>query len=124
MESDRLPVVTEAEQTALDRIVREAVLQARERVLTLKAEGRLISKHYDYPTLDRFESGQIRVNYGDGPINYDAAFKIGTSDRWSISHDDVPALGELGQLAIDDANLRARLLVPELEEMDEWRERG
>jgi hypothetical protein len=123
MEPDPTPVVTEAEQTALDRLVRKAVWQAREQVLKLKAEKRLISRHYDYPKLDQFESGQIKVNYGDGPINHGGAFKIGAHDRWFMSYDDVPALGELGQLAIDDANLRARLLAPGLEEMDEWRER-
>jgi hypothetical protein len=123
MQPEPTPAVTEAEQTALDRLVRDAVWQARERVLKLKAEERLISRHYDYPKLDQFESGQLKVNYGDGPINYGGAFKIGAADRWSVSYDDVPALGELGQLAIDDANLRARLLLPGLEEMDEWRER-
>ena len=40
-----------------------------------------------------------------------------------MSFDEVPALGELGRLAVEDETLRARLLVPEVKKMDEWRER-
>jgi hypothetical protein len=122
MEAESQPTVSSDEQADLDRLVRDAVWQAREQVLRLKGERPLISKHYDYPELGQYDSGQITINFKDGPTNYAHVFKVGSADQWSVSYDEVPALGELGQLAIEDANLRARLLIPGVE-IDEWRER-
>jgi hypothetical protein len=86
------------------------------------SENKVASYHYDYPSLEHFDSGQPRVTHGKGPINYAGLFKMGETNGWSVSFDEVPALGELGRLAVEDEALRARLLVPEIEKMDEWRE--
>jgi hypothetical protein len=115
--------MTDDRQTDLDRLVRDAVSQAHEQVRRLRDEGRIISRHYDYPSLDSFDSGQPRITHGQGPIDYANIFKLATTDQWSVSFDAVPALDELAQLAIQDDDLRGRLLAPGIEEMNEWRER-
>jgi hypothetical protein len=107
----------------LDRLVRLAVEQIREPVRELEEGDRIISRHYDYPKLGRFDSGQPKVNHGDGPIDYSDLFKFGEPERWYASFDQVPAFRELGEIAQRDRSLRARLLLPGVEEMTKARDR-
>ena len=62
--------MTDREQTDLDRLVHQAVVQAHEHVRRLESEDRITSYHADYPSLEHFDSGQPRVTHGKGPINY------------------------------------------------------
>jgi hypothetical protein len=108
------------DEAELDRLVWDAVTQSRELVVRLKAERDLISYHYDYPSLERFDSGQPRVTHGKGPLDYAGVFSFAAPDAWSVSLDDVPVFGELGRLVAADENLRARLLPRGLEQIEEW----
>lgn len=116
------PELAEDEEHELDRLVREAVWQARDAVAELESKGKLISRHYRFPQLSQFENGQPQILFGDGPTDFAGLFKIGKTDQWSIPMESVPAIGELGRLAVEDDNLRARALAPGIDEMDEWRE--
>ena len=104
----------------LDRLVRQAVEQMREPIRKLEAEERIIAYHSDYPSLSQFDSGQPQVTHGKGPINYTHVFKAGEADRWTASMDEIPALEELSELAIENAGLRSRFLVAGVE-LTKWR---
>jgi hypothetical protein len=54
-------------------------------------------------------------------LNAGAAVKAGPADKWSVSYDDVPAIGQLEDFAVGDDSLRARLLLPQIE-LDELQE--
>lgn len=111
------------DHAALDRLVREGVQQAQAQVRRLVEEHIPIPPRFGYPLLDRFESGQPRVTHGKGPVDYGGVFTQTGRERWSVPFDDLPALAELGQLAIEDESLRARLLAPEVavrHELSEW----
>jgi hypothetical protein len=115
--------VTEPDHADLDRLVREGVRQAQAQVRQLLDEHVPIPPRFSYPSLDHFESGQPRVTHGKGPINYAGVFTQTGGERGSVAFDKVPALAELGQLAIEDESLRARLLAPEVavrHELSEW----
>lgn len=110
-------------EVELDRLVLLAVEQIQAAVRPLEAEKRIISYHEDYPSLDRFKSGQPQVRHARGPIDYSSIFRLGDPGRWHASFDDVPAFQELADLALKDDRLRSRLFLPGAGEMNEIRKR-
>lgn len=101
------------EDLKLRELVHAVVSEGRAAVLALKSERALISRHWRYPKLGRFDGGLPNVSHiQDGPIDYSALFKYAGAGIYDIAFDVLATLPNLRAHIEGDQTLRSRVLLP------------